>query len=327
MSPAGNWEGKIILQRDMDEKAPANSFQLRPEEITARLAACHTRLLKARNLRVRPGTDDKILTAWNALALSAFAEAGRYLRRQDYFVIAIRNALFLLENLYADGRLLRSWRGGQPKHNAYLEDYAALAIGLLSLYQSDPNPRWYAGALQLADEMVTHYHDSQGGFFDTRADHETLLLRPRDLQDNTIPSGNALAVNALLQLAAYGDRPEWRTLAEENLLPMLETAVSYPTSFAKWLSAGDFSLGPIHEVAIIGDSPALIGTLWKTYRPRLVAAIALFPPPPGSPALLAERPLLNNHATAYVCRGFVCRQPVTTPEDLAAQLGDAQTQA
>jgi uncharacterized protein YyaL (SSP411 family) len=323
LTPEGNWEGKIILQRDRDEKAWETTFPVGPEEIRSRLNACHARLLAVRNSRIRPGTDDKVLTAWNALTLSAFAEAGRYLGRRDYLRVASRNAGFLLENLYADGRLLRSWRGGQSRHNAYLEDHAGLIIGLLSLYQSDPDPRWYTAAVQLADEMTAHYHDSQGGFFDTRADQEALLWRPRELQDNATPSGNSLAVMALLQLAAYTDRPEWRDLAEETLLPVLQTAVSYPTSFAQWLSTADFSLGPVREVAILGDSPALVDILWKTYRPRFVAAIAPFPPPEASPALFAGRTLLNNQPTAYVCRGFVCRQPVITAHDLAVQLDDA----
>ena len=212
------------------------------------------------------------------------------------------------------------WR--VPHFEKMLYDNAQLSRAYLRAYLVTGEPQFRQVCEETLDFIQHELTHPAGGFFDTRTDHETLLLRPRDLQDNTTPSGNALAVNALLQLAAYGDRPEWRTLAEENLLPLLETAVSYPTAFAKWLSAADFSLGPVHEIAIIGNSPALINTLWKAYRPRLIAAIAPFPPPPGSPALLAERPLLNNQPTAYLCQGFICRQPVTTPKDLAAQLGD-----
>ena len=126
-----------------------------------------------------PGTDDKVLVMWNALALLAFAEAGRYLDRKDYLDAAIRNARFLLDNLYITSRLLRSWREGQAKHNAYLEDYASLILALLALYQSDPNPEWYTTALILADQMVTHFTDPNGGFFDTRDDHEALPFVPR----------------------------------------------------------------------------------------------------------------------------------------------------
>ena len=319
LRPEGNWEGKIILQRAPDEQELADAFQLFPEEAVARLSSCHDRLFETRKKRIRPSTDDKIITAWNGLALCAFAEAGRYLRRQDYLDTAMKNADFLLENLYQEGLLLRSWRKGQPRHNACLEDYAALIVGLITLYQSDPDSRWYRAALKLGDEMVAHFYDAQNGFYDTRDDQEMLPLRPRNLQDNVTPSGSALAVNALLLSAAYGDRPQWRTLAEESLFSLLGTAVKYPGSFAKWLSAADFSLGPVREVAIIGDSPALVDALWQTYRPRLVAAISPFPPP-DSPALLAGRPLQDGRAAAYLCRDFVCEKPATTPQELAAQL-------
>jgi uncharacterized protein YyaL (SSP411 family) len=291
------------------------------DEAVSKLSACHQVLLSARNQRIRPGTDDKVLVAWNALALSAFAEAARYLKRPDFLEVAVQNAGFLLENLRQDDRLLRSWRAGQAKHNAYLEDYASLVIGLLALYQSDPDPRWYQHALSLADEMVARYADPAGGFFDTSSDHETLLMRPRDVQDNATPSGNALAANALLQLSAYGDRPDFRQLAEAMLTPMLESAIQYPTAFAKWLAACDFALGPVQEIAILGNQvEALKYTLWSRYRPRLVAAVSGYPPAGEAPLLLKDRPLQNGQPTAYVCQGFVCQQPVISPEEFASQL-------
>ncbi|GAB4487803.1 MAG: thioredoxin domain-containing protein [Anaerolineales bacterium] len=321
ITPSGNWEGKTILQRALDDSTLAARFGLTETTLNQKLTDCHARLLAARSRRIRPATDDKILTAWNALMLYAFAEAARYLQRDDYLEAARRNANFLLENLMVQGKLLRSWRDGQAQHNAYLEDYAALTLALLSLYQADPQPKWYAAALALADDLVAHYTDPSGGFFDTRDDHEALLIRPKDTQDNATPCGNSLAAHALLQLAAYGDRPDFRKTAEDMLAPILETAVRYPTAFANWLSAADFALGPVNEVAILGANPQeLVQTLWKEYRPRQVTAISAFPPPAGSPALLHNRPLRNGQPTAYLCRNFVCKQPVTTPDELATQL-------
>ncbi len=321
ITPAGNWEGKTVLQRALDDSTLAARFHLPEPALTEKLSACHARLLAARAARVRPATDDKILAAWNALMLQAFAEAARCLQREDYLQAARRNADFLLQNLVVDGKLLRSWRDGQARHNAYLEDYAALALALLSLYQSDPQPQWYAAALALADDMTAHYADPSGGFFDTRDDHESLLIRPKDIQDNATPCGNSLAAQALLRLAAYGDRPNFRKTAEEMLAPLLETVVRYPTAFANWLNAADFALGPVNEVAILGANPQeLVQTLWREYRPRQVAAISTFPPPQGSPALLQDRPLLNSQPTAYVCRDFICKQPVNAAQELAAQL-------
>jgi uncharacterized protein len=239
--------------------------------------------------------------------------------------VAVRNARFLLKNLRSENRLLRSWRDGHAKHNAYLEDYASLTLALLALYQSDPNAEWYAAAVKLADEMVAHFADPNGGFFDTRDDHEPLLIRPKDLQDNATPCGNSLAAMALLQITAYGDHLDWRNLAEATLASLPEMALRYPLAFAQWLSAADFAFVPTREVALVGNpaSPAmqaLEAILWKTYRPHLVAASSDYPPAPGSPALLRDRPLLDDQPTAYVCQGFVCLQPVHSPEEMESQL-------
>jgi len=325
ITSSGNWEGKTILQRALDDSTLAARFKMEQQELRQKLAECHAKLLEARGSRIRPATDDKVLVMWNSLMLKAFAEAGRYLNRQDYLQVAIRNARFLLDNLYVNDRLHRSWREGQAKHNPYLEDYAGLILALLALYQSDPNKEWYHSALKLADEMVEHFVDPNGGFFDTRDDHETLLLRPKDFQDNATPSGNALAATALLELAAYGDRTAWRDLAEEMLSSVYGVMLRYPTAFAQWLCAADFAVGPTREVAIIGDSQRtetkeLLNILWKSFRPRQVTAISNYPPEPDAPALLKDRPLLNDLPTAYVCQGFVCQQPVNSPKEMEAQL-------
>lgn len=321
ITPSGNWEGKTILQRAIDTSTLAARFKMEREEITRKLSNCHQRLLGTRSSRVRPATDDKVLVMWNSLMLKAFAEAGRYLGRQDFTQVAIRNARFLLNNLYINDRLHRSWREGQTKHNAYLEDYAGLILALVALYQSDPNKEWYIWALKLADEMIEHFTDPNGGFFDTRNDHETLLVRPKDIQDNATPSGNALAATALLELAAFGDRLHWRDLAENMLSSVYAVMLRYPTGFAQWLCAADFAVGPIHEIAIIGDTQhadtkELLNTLWKSFRPRQVTAISNYPPESDAPALLKDRPLLNGLPTAYVCQGFVCLQPVNSPTEM-----------
>lgn len=321
ITPSGNWEGKTILQRAIDTSTLAARFKMEREEIWQKLSDCHQRLLGTRSSRVRPATDDKVLVMWNSLMLKAFAEAGRYLNRHDYIQVAIRNGRFLLNNLYINDRLHRSWREGQTKHNAYLEDYAGLILALMALYQSDPNKEWYLWALKLADEMVEHFADPNGGFFDTRKDHETLLVRPKDIQDNATPSGNSLAATALLELAAFGDRLHWRDIAEKMLSSVYAVMLRYPTGFAQWLCAADFAVGPTHEIAIIGDTQhagtkELLNTLWKSFRPRQVTAISKYPPESDAPALLKDRPLLNGLPTAYVCKGFVCLQPVNTPTEM-----------
>jgi uncharacterized protein YyaL (SSP411 family) len=325
VQPNGNFEGKTVLQRKMDDTALAQNYSLEMDDIPELISQMHERLYKVRAQRVWPALDDKALTAWNSLALIAYAEAGRYLQRQDYTQIARATADFLLTELRVNRKLMRSWRNGNARHNAYLEDIAGLALGLIALYQSDPDVRWFEAAVQLVEEMNEHYSDPAGGFFDTRDDHEALLLRPKDMQDNATPSGNALAALALLQLSIYTGRSDWRARAETMLGAIQEVAARYPTAFAKWLCGLDFALQPIQEVAILGDltqagAQALIAVIWEKFRPFCLVAMSSYPPSEKAPMLLKDRPLLNEQATAYVCRNFICRQPVSAADELRKQL-------
>jgi uncharacterized protein YyaL (SSP411 family) len=326
ITPGGNFEGKNVLQRVLDDTQISEAFGLPVDQVPHRLAALHDHLLAFRANRIRPGTDDKVLVSWNGLMLIAFAEAGRYLKRPDYTQVAIKNAGFLLNELRGEGKLLRSWRDKKAQHNGYLEDHAALALGLVALYQTDPQVRWYKEASALAAEMITHFKDPEGGFFDTRDDHENLILRPKDTQDNAFPSGNALAALALLQLATLNGNGNWFSLVEGMLQRMVPIVTEYPTSFGQWLTAIDFAVGPVKEVAILGEIGSthfnhLVASLWDTYRPRTLAALSHYPIAAGSPDLLLDRPIINKLATAYVCRNFTCQQPVTSGEALREQLG------
>ncbi len=322
---SGDFEGATILQRSLDDATLAGRFQISEGEVPKYLSKLHALLLQYRQSGVPPATDDKVLVSWNALALIAFAEAGRYLDRKDYNELAIRNAQFILSELKQDTHLYRSWRNGRAQHDAYLEDYASLAIALLSLYQSDPNPHWFTSSLQITEEVLGHFADPSGGFFDTRDDQDTLIVRPKDMQDNATPSGNSLAAIALFQLSAYTGRSDLRQTSERLLSLIQGTAVRYPTAFAYWLCAIDLASHPVYEVAIIGSRPDrhtqdLVETLWKYYRPNVISALAEDPPPPDSPPLLFDRHQLNNEPTAYVCQNFACNLPVTSPEALTAQL-------
>ncbi|MBN1372905.1 MAG: thioredoxin domain-containing protein [Anaerolineaceae bacterium] len=321
----GNFGPRFILQRRADLPDLASALDLNPDTLRQELRSAHLALLQARSVRPRPATDDKVLVSWNALALVTFAEAARALHRPDYLAAAQKNAAFLLSALHPTDRLLRSWRAGQAHLDAYLEDYAGLILGLLALYQSDPDPRWYSAALSLMDEMQAGYADPAGGFFDTRADAAPLISRPKDYQDNATPSGNALAAQAMLLLAEYSGSADLRERAESALAALQEAFVRHPTAFGQWLAAAHLALEPVRQVALVGNpaDPALqklVDVLWSTYRPNLVAAISAFPPSLSAPALLADRPPRYGNATAYVCQGFVCLQPISTPEELAAQL-------
>ncbi len=317
------------MQRVATDDELTGRFGLPAAEIHQQLAERHAQLLAQRNTRIRPGTDDKVLTSWNGLMLSAFAEAARALGNSTYLRVAQRNADFILRELVVDGRLRRSWRQGQTSPEVFLEDYAAFILGLLDLYQADFNPRWFAAAQALTGEMIDQFQDSSAsaGFFDTTRDAETVLLRPKDLQDNAIPSGNALAVEALLKMAAFSENEQWRQLAEESLGQVAEMAAEYPTAFSRWLSAGDFSVSKTQQIALIGDPKeedadmaAFLREIRRAYRPNTVVAAASLPIPEGSPALLADRPMMEEKTTVYICEGFVCRQPLNSIDELKKQL-------
>jgi uncharacterized protein YyaL (SSP411 family) len=327
VSQEGNFYGQNILRRTQTDEQLAQQFHLDANSIRSRLAGLRRQLLELRSTRPRPATDDKVLVAWNALALGAFAEAGRVFGRRDYSEAAIRNGNFILENMQAGGRLFRSWREGRALLPAYLEDYAGLGLALLALYQADPQPRWYRAAIQLLDQVLGHFSDPSGGFFDTSDDHQDLIYRPKELQDNAVPSGAAQALTLLAISAAYEGRSDWRSLAEATLTSQLNQVLLYPSAFAYWLCAADFILGPVHEVAVVGElaDPAtqkLLLPLTRKYLPRLVLAASGYPPAAGSPALLDDRPLFNDKPTAYVCQDFVCRQPVNDPDAMLEQLRD-----
>lgn len=329
VSERGNWEGKTVLQRALDDSSLAARFKLDPHSMPTKLAESHAKLLSARANRVRPGTDDKVLTAWNGLMLATAAEAARVIDDSElqhkYLVMAARNADFLLDALRPDGKLKRSWRQGKITNEVFLEDYAALILGLLELYQTDFQNKWFTATQELAEEMIELFEDSNGGFFDTSKEGENLLLRPKEVQDNATPSGNALACEALLKLAAFTDNGRYRDLAERSLRLVTNHALRYPTSFARWLSAADFALAPVKQIALVygsglEEAQALLQTIQSTYRPNTVVAASSHPPAEESPALLMDRPLKENMPTAYVCEGFVCKMPVNTISDLQGLL-------
>ena len=326
---SGNWEGKTVLQRALDDASLAARFKLDPEIVPVKLAESHSRLLSVRASRIRPATDDKILTAWNGLVLAAFAETARGIGSADlsrrYRKAATRNAEFLLSALRPNGKLRRAWREGTTTNAVFLEDYAALILGLLELYQTDFNNKWFAVAHELTDEMIEKFSDPNGGFFDTPHDGETLLIRPKDISDNATPSGNALACEALLKLAAYTNDEKYRDLAEQALAIMGDSALRYPLGFARWLSAAEIAQENMKQIAVMGEAgeemfERMLKVIRAEYRPGVVVAASSHSPPKDAPALLNDRVLVAGKATAYVCEGFVCRLPATELETLTTQL-------
>ncbi len=328
ISASGNWEGKTVLQRTTDDQTLAARFALDPELVPVKLTECHKKLLDARNKRTRPGTDDKVLTEWNGLMLITYAEAARVLDNEHYLDIAQKNADFLLTALRPDGQLRRAWRDGKASSEVFLADYAALILGLLELYQTDFNNCWFVTAQELADEMIEKFSDPEGGFFDTTneaAKASSLPIRPKELQDNAIPSGNSLAVQALLKLDALHGNGDYRQRAENALGLVSEFITMYPTAFAEWLSGADFAIHNVTQVAVVGDpgrdeTQALLGEIRSSYRPNRVVAASPYPIPEDAPELLRNRKLKNDLPTVYVCEGFSCKLPVNSVDELRKQL-------
>jgi uncharacterized protein len=313
----GNFEGRNIPVRGPGEPERRDEWR--------------RRLYDVRKERVWPGLDDKRLTAWNALMIAALADAGAVLERSDYLDAARAAADFVLRDLRAadprspesagqgaGGRLLRTWKDGEGKLNAYLEDHAFLLEALLSVYEATFEPRWFAEARELADTMIERFADEEnGGFFETSADHEQLVARRKDLEDHPIPSGNASAALGLLRLAALTGEHEYERRATSVLRLLHELAPKHPQAFAHLLQALDFHLSHTKEVALVGDElRPLERVVRESFRPHLVLAGG---EPDGVP-LLEGRDPVEGRPTAYVCEQFLCRAPVTEPSELEALL-------
>jgi len=281
-----------------------------------------TRLLDARARRPQPARDDKVVTAWNGLAIAGLADAGVLLGEPHYVAAATRAADFVLATHLVDGRLRRSSRDGVIGAAAGVsEDYGDLAEGLLALFQATGDPRYLSAAGELLDTALASFRHADGGFHDTASDAEQLLIRPRDPSDNAAPGGQSAIAGALLTYAALTGSPTHRAAAEETLAASGALARREPR-FTGWTlaTAAAALTGPLH-VAVVGSGPdadALLEATRASTSPGLVYAFG-DPDAPGVP-LLAMRPLVDGRPAAYVCRGFVCDRPVTEVADLDAAL-------
>jgi uncharacterized protein len=320
VTEGGNFEGRNILH------LPAGPAAERPEGLEEVRRALYT----YRSRRVWPGRDDKRLTAWNALMISALAEAGAALPCADYLNAAVACAEFVRrEGRDEQGRLLRSYKDGEARIAAYLEDHAYLVEALLTLYEATFDQRWFEAARQTADQMIERFLDTErGGFFTTAEDGERLIARRKDLDDHPIPSGNSSAAYGLLRLAALTGEHEYERHAVGVLRLLHRAAVRQPQALAHLLQALSFHLSPAREVALVAPSEDggpdalsdLAAAVRSAHRPNLVLAGG--PEGTESPELMLERHAVEGRPAAYVCENFSCRAPVTEPEELAAALGD-----
>jgi len=313
VSAAGNFEGSNVLHVPLGASAKP----------PPRLPDARRILLAAREQRVRPGLDDKRLTSWNALMISALADAGAAMGRSDYLDAAAGAASFVLDELRDDDRhLLRTWKDGRGRLNAYLEDHAFLLEALLRLYEATFEQRWFDAARETADEMIARFGDDErGGFFTTSTDHETLIARRKDMSDHPIPSGNASVALGLLRLSALTGESSYEERAVGTIRLLAAPGTQHPEAFGHLLQALDFHISPTREVALVGDGLSDLAKVVRSeHRPHFVLAGG----PEGTerPELMAGRTTVSGEPAAYVCEHFACKAPVTDPAALDSSLRD-----
>jgi len=325
----GNWEGKSIPHTPRSVERVASRLGISADDLRKSLDDGRAKLYEARRRRVPPGLDDKVLTAWNGMMVGAMAEGARVLGEPRYRAAAGRAADFLLGALRRpDGRLLRTFRKGTAHLDAYLEDYAFLAEGLLDLYEAGAAVRYLHEAGRLADRIVADFGDEAGAFYDTAQDHEALIVRHKDGADGAIPSANAVAASVLARLAVHLGRADFRERAVAAIEAYGKPITQHPRAFCRSLCVVDFLLeGPV-ELGLVGTPgeagyEALQGAVGRRYLPNRIIAHhdPAADPVPAHP-LLEGKGLVDGKAALYVCRDFACRAPITDPADLDRAVAD-----
>ena len=325
---SGNFEGKNILNISQKASEYSQRHGIPLERLIDVVQRGKLALWAEREKRVHPLLDDKVLASWNGMMLRSFAEAGAALERQDYLDAAVKNANFLLETMRPGGKLLRTYRAGQAKLPGYLEDYSFVADGLLALYEATFDQRWLDESISLADRMIElFWDDAVGGFYDTGAEHDELVVRPRDVLDNAQPCGGSVATDVLLKLAVITGNEDYRVKAATPLRTLRELMGRAPAGTGHWIAALDFYVSSPKEVIIIGPrddsaTTALMQIVNGGFFPNKVLVGADSADDAGEYGLplLEARGMVDGKPTAYVCHNYACQLPVTTPEEFAVQL-------
>jgi len=318
----GNFEGgTTVLSVPFPIEQVAASIGVPVDQLRSRVDDMRARLYAARAARPAPGRDDKVITAWNALAMRAFAEAGAALGRDDYVTVARHVADFLLDAVVVDGTVLRTWKDGQARIIGFIEDVAHLADALLTVYEASGEARFFDAAQRLCTQVVERFRGDDGTYYDTAADAPGLIVRPRSIDDNPVTAGQSAAASAFARLHAFTGDSTWRDRGLEIITPLSSAVAQAPLALGGLAAAMEFALSPVREIAIAGEASdsstrALLDAVWRRFDPLRVLA---WGPADGVP-LLRDRPARDGRAAAYVCRGFVCDAPVTDAEALVRLL-------
>ena len=320
---SGNFEhGTTVLSMPYPLAQVARSMQIDEPALRARVEDIRARLLTARAARAAPERDGKVITAWNALAVTAFAETGAALRRADYVDVATACADFVLNTLVRDGVVYRIWNGGEARIIGFLDDAANLGAALLSLYEATGDPKYFEAAAEVTERILQQYRDTEGNYFDTAADSEPLIVRPRTIDDNPVSAGESVAAMLFCRMHAFTGDAKWLERASEIIAPLATVVGRAPLAVAALAAAMELLVGPMREIAIACEpadprTRSLIDAVQQRFDPLAVIAWGR---PDGVP-LLGDRPLVDGAPAAYVCQGFVCQAPVTTVDTLARELG------
>jgi uncharacterized protein YyaL (SSP411 family) len=311
----GNFEHRNILNLPREPEDVAADFGLSVDELEEMAARGRRKLFAAREPRVRPGRDEKVLSGWNGWMLAAVAEAALAFDRPDWREMARRNADFLIGTMMEGERIFRSFKDGQRKIGGLLEDYSGAAWGLLAAFEVLQDRRYLDAARALAGQILSRFADREnGGFFDTPDDHERLIARPKDLFDNATPSGNSIAADVLLRLALQFGEPEYQRAARSAIEAIWPIASRYPSGFGYYFAAAEWLAGKPKEIVITGDAPSLWRVVGEEYLPhRVLAGRGAV----GLPLMEGRDPTVSR---AYVCEGYVCQEPAEDAEALRRQL-------
>lgn len=315
VTSSGNFEGSNIL----NVKDPAACSDIDESSLKETLERSRAKLFDEREKRVKPGRDEKVLTAWNGLMLAAFADAAAVLNDSTYLAVAEGNARFIMREMSVGGRLLRTWKQGSAKLNGYIEDYANVADALIVLYQATGKVDYLVEAGRLADMMITEFWDEEnGGFFFTSNDHEELIVRNKDFYDNATPSGNSVAADVLLRLAKLLGEDKYERFGVSILRLASRQAQQHPQGFGRTLSALEFHLSETKELVIVGpNGNALQQDVLRRYLPDAVVVLSANAAADSAVIpLLKGRETAGDQPTAYVCENFVCQRPATSVSEL-----------
>jgi len=330
VGPAPNFEGRHILHTNKSAAETARMLNISTEQLMTEIERSRSLLYQARNHRPAPLRDEKILTAWNGLMISAFASAGLALGNKHYTGLAIRAARFILDRLFVDGRVYRSFKDGQARHNGYLEDIAFLTAAFIDLYEATGDTEWLGKAVSLDGMLEQYYEDIEnGGFFMTPSDHETLIFREKPCYDNAIPSGNAYALLNLLRLHAFTTNHRYLARAEKALTAFAKPLAENPAALSDMLLAVDFYLDDAKEIVLVTpagqpeDAGSWLAELGRTFVPNRVLAVV--PEDQVGPhgnilRLTAEKTATDGRTTAYLCTNGECSLPTTDLAEFARRL-------